>query len=96
MILQLLPFTTLTTYGGFLRTEICFMHKGKGSYENLHFWEEFCYFSIQIICFAIIFLLSIILVIKSFTPGLTPMLYQQIENAWHTVILYPIGMAVSW
>ena len=96
IILQLLPFTTNTTYGGYLGTEVCFLDKGRGTYEQLRFWEEFCYFSVQIICFSIIFLLSVILVAKSYTPGLVPMLYQQIEDAWHTVILYPIGMAVAW
>jgi hypothetical protein len=89
-ILQLLPFTTSTYYGGSLGTEVCFFTKGKGTYDQLHIWEILCYFAVQIISFSIIIIVTIVLYIHSKNPATTP-LYQQIENAWTTIILYPLG-----
>jgi len=90
-ILQLLPFTTNTYYGGSLGTEVCFFTKGKGTYDQLHIWEILCFFAIQIISFSIIIIVTIGLYIHSKSAGTTP-LYQQIENAWTTIILYPLGI----
>ena len=96
VILQILPFTTLTGYGGYLGSQICFFAKWKGTYDHLHTWEMICYFVIQILSFSVIALLTLVLFIYSKRPGTTPILYEQLENAWTTIILYPATMMISW
>lgn len=96
IVLAILPFTTGTTYGGSLGTQVCFFAKGTGTYQHLHIWEITCFFSIQIISFSIILLCALVLFLNSRRSDTTSILYEQLENAWHTVLLYPLGMLGSW
>jgi hypothetical protein len=96
VILQLLPFSTGNGYGGSVGSQVCFYAKWRGSYYSLHVWEEFCYFAVQIVSFAIILLATVALFIYSKRPGSSPILYEQLENAWTTIILYPATMMISW
>ena len=102
ILLQFLPYTTGTTYGtdvDGINYKICLLGIGRGSDNAYYQWYQFAYNIELLISFAMIIILSAIVVyyssnVKTKTSHMY--LAQRIRESWTIVILYPFAMLISW
>jgi len=102
ILLQFLPYTTGTTYGtddDGINYKICILGKGTGSDNAYYQWFQFAYNIELLISFAIIIILSVIVVyycLNVNTKSSHMYLAQRIRESWTIVILYPCAMMIAW
>ena len=102
ILLQFLPYTTGTTYGtdaNGINYKICMLGQGTGSDKAFYQWLQFAYNIELLISFAMIIILSAIVVYYSSnikTKSSHMYLAQRIRESWSIVILYPFAMLISW
>lgn len=103
VLLQILPVTTGTSYGtddDYIPLAICLYSKGIGTIQDRNRWNRYAFDIPLFISFAIIIILSTIIVLYSLRlkniKSSNVYLIQRIQHSWSIVILYPLAMLVSW
>ena len=103
ILLQLLPFTTGTSYGNYddeFAGTACSLSIGKGTVEDAIKWFQYTFNIELLISFGIIIILSSIVVFYSIlNKRIEPsqgFLTRRIRDSWSIVILYPLALLVTW
>jgi hypothetical protein len=99
IVLQLLPFSTGTSYGLFdgMNFASCGLFPDKGTYENYYKWYQYTFNIWLLISFGMIIIFSIVIVLFSFIKKHNnTYLAQRIRDSWSIVILYCVAMMITW
>ena len=99
ILLQILPYTTGTTYGED-DGQVCFFGLGNGSFRSVVAWSQYAFTIELFISFAIIIILTFVVVFYCLNMNIAirshVYLAQKIRESWSIMILYPCAMLVTW
>jgi len=100
-LLALLPLSTKTYYGTTddEGKQVCTFSTGNGSMKNTLTWVDNLVHIELIICFIILFVLTVIIIFNDKCQrknNLTTPFVESIQKGWITILFYPLAMFCSW